>query len=134
VCFLWQYSLLNKITKGCSGFTYNQTYSCEHYSQLNYNELSTNLDDQPRVKTLPLKALFNEALNCKYYVLSMVERYLEEKKRSALRNILSECQFIRHKLGVKWYKIETRYSAVGRRRLTAWYMHGTAYMTTFLNG
>ena len=51
--------------------------------------------------------------------------------RGARRNILSECQFVRYKLCVKWCKIETRYSALGSRRLTAWYVHDTTNITNF---
>jgi len=41
--------------------------------------LQTKLDGQSCVKTISLKLLFNEAVNYKCYVLSVVERYLEEK-------------------------------------------------------
>lgn len=131
MCFLWQYSLLKETTNDRTGFTYNRTYSCKYYNQLNYNELIINLDDQPQVKTLPLTVLFNEAVNFKYYVLSMVERYLTEKTEVLEERSFPSASFAVIKLYVKWHKIETRYSAVGNRRLTAWYVHGTTYITKF---
>jgi hypothetical protein len=134
VYFLWKYFVLNETTNGCPGFTYNQIYFCKYYNQSIYNELPTNLDDQPRVKTPPLKVLYNKAVNCKYYVLSMVERYLEEKTEVLEVRSFPSASLPRHKLNVKWYEIETRYSAVRSWRLTVCYVHGTAYIIKFQNG
>jgi hypothetical protein len=90
---------------------------------LNYNELPTNLDDQPRVKTPPLTVLYKKCVNCKYYVLSTAERYLEEKTEVLELRSFPSASLPRHKLSVKWYENETRYSTVRSRPLTACYVH-----------